>query len=45
MPSSAEAGRQTHFGAAFSVFFRDPDGLEGLVPKADDGSHPVAATS
>jgi catechol 2,3-dioxygenase-like lactoylglutathione lyase family enzyme len=42
----ASDGTVNDFGAAFSMFFRDPDGLEGevLVPKADDGSHPVAAT-
>ena len=33
------------FGSAYSMFFRDPDGLEGevLVPKASDGSHPELA--
>lgn len=39
----ASDGTVNDFGGAFSMFFRDPDGLEGevLVPKADDGSHPV----
>ena len=38
-------GTVTDFGSAWSMFFRDPDGLEGevLVPKATDGSHPVPA--
>lgn len=37
-------GTVNDFGSAYSMFFRDPDGLEGevLVPKAPDGSHPVA---
>ncbi|HSK59706.1 MAG TPA: VOC family protein [Actinomycetospora sp.] len=41
----ASDGTVNDFGSAFSMFFRDPDGLEGevLVPKAADGSHPVAA--
>lgn len=44
---SASDGTINDFGSAYSMFFRDPDGLEGevLVPKADDGSHPVAGTS
>ena len=39
----ASDGTVTDFGSAWSMFFRDPDGLEGevLVPKAADGSHPV----
>ncbi|GLZ47804.1 hypothetical protein Acsp06_39890 [Actinomycetospora sp. NBRC 106375] len=39
----ASDGTVNDFGGAFSMFFRDPDGLEGevLVPKAADGSHPV----
>jgi hypothetical protein len=39
----ASDGTVNDFGSAYSLFFRDPDGLEGevLVPKADDGSHPV----
>lgn len=41
----ASDGTVNDFGSAWSMFFRDPDGLEGevLVPKADDGSHPVPA--
>lgn len=44
MTRGASDGTVNDFGSAFSMFFRDPDGLEGevLVPKADDGSHPVA---
>ena len=40
MTRGASDGTVNDFGAAFSMFFRDPDGLEGevLVPKADDGS-------
>jgi catechol 2,3-dioxygenase-like lactoylglutathione lyase family enzyme len=42
----ASDGTVTDFGSAYSLFFRDPDGLEGevLVPKADDGTHPVSGT-
>lgn len=41
----ASDGTVNDFGAAFSMFFRDPDGLEGevLVPKAADGSSPAGA--
>lgn len=36
-------GTVNDFGSAFSMFFRDPDGLEGevLVRKDPDGAHPV----
>lgn len=39
----ASDGAVNDFGSAYSMFFRDPDGLEGevLVPKAADGSHPI----
>lgn len=42
---NASDGAINDFGAAYSMFFRDPDGLEGevLVPKAADGSHPAPA--
>ncbi|MFP5069121.1 VOC family protein [Pseudonocardia nantongensis] len=43
----ASDGAINDFGSAYSMFFRDPDGLEGevLVPKAADGSHPVPGAS
>jgi hypothetical protein len=35
--AAASDGTVNDFGAVHSVFFRDPDGLEGevLIPKAD----------
>lgn len=43
----ASDGVVSDFGSAYSMFFRDPDGLEGevLVPKAPDGSHPIPGAS
>jgi catechol 2,3-dioxygenase-like lactoylglutathione lyase family enzyme len=42
----ASDGTVNDFGAAYSMFFRDPDGLEGevILPKVEDGSAPATGT-